>query len=128
MLWISPALPGRTHDLTAARTHKIVRICERRGVPSWPTAPAPAPTPGSPPDGNGHRAVNPPTQRTVNRAPAQARVPVELARGVNVTGRPRTLHPTPPRPHYEGWGGRLTDTPAAPRARSILSVTAPGKG
>jgi hypothetical protein len=33
VLWLSPALPGRTHDLTAARTHKIIRICERQGVP-----------------------------------------------------------------------------------------------
>lgn len=33
LLWISPAPPGRTHDLTAARTHRIVRICEREGVP-----------------------------------------------------------------------------------------------
>lgn len=33
LLWISPALPGRTHDLTAARHHKIIRICERQGVP-----------------------------------------------------------------------------------------------
>ncbi|WP_228901080.1 transposase family protein [Streptomyces sp. IPPR8] len=33
ILWISPALPGRAHDLTAARTHKIIRICERQGVP-----------------------------------------------------------------------------------------------
>ncbi|MGZ2362309.1 transposase [Streptomyces sp. 372A] len=33
LLWLSPALPGRTHDLTAARTHRIIRICERRGVP-----------------------------------------------------------------------------------------------
>ena len=33
LLWISPALPGLTHDLTAARTHKIIRICERQGVP-----------------------------------------------------------------------------------------------
>ncbi len=33
ILWLSPALPGRTHDLTAARTHKIIRICERQGVP-----------------------------------------------------------------------------------------------
>jgi hypothetical protein len=29
LLWLSPALPGRTHDLTAARTHRIIRICER---------------------------------------------------------------------------------------------------
>lgn len=27
------ALPGRTHDLTAARTHRVIRICERQGVP-----------------------------------------------------------------------------------------------
>ncbi|MFJ3897263.1 transposase family protein [Streptomyces sp. NPDC090083] len=33
LLWLSPALPGRTHDLTAARTHRIIRICERQGVP-----------------------------------------------------------------------------------------------
>ena len=24
---------GRTHDLTAARTDRIIRICERQGVP-----------------------------------------------------------------------------------------------
>lgn len=33
LLWLSPTLPGRTHDLTAARTHRIIRICERQGVP-----------------------------------------------------------------------------------------------
>ncbi|MET7609165.1 transposase family protein [Streptomyces avermitilis] len=33
LLWISPALPGRAHDLTAACTHKIIRICARHGVP-----------------------------------------------------------------------------------------------
>ncbi|GHE08070.1 hypothetical protein GCM10010339_55160 [Streptomyces alanosinicus] len=33
LLWISPALAGRTYDLTAARAHRIIRICERRGVP-----------------------------------------------------------------------------------------------
>ncbi|MEU5445853.1 transposase [Streptomyces griseofuscus] len=32
-LWLSPALPGRAFDLTAARTHRIIRICERQGVP-----------------------------------------------------------------------------------------------
>ncbi|MFD5025090.1 hypothetical protein [Streptomyces sp. NPDC058373] len=26
-------MPGRAHDLTAARTHWIIRICERQGVP-----------------------------------------------------------------------------------------------
>lgn len=33
ILWLSPALPGRTHDLTATRTHKIHRICPRQGAP-----------------------------------------------------------------------------------------------
>lgn len=33
LLWISPTLPGRAHDLAAARTHRIIRIWERQGVP-----------------------------------------------------------------------------------------------
>ncbi|CAM5296256.1 hypothetical protein J2S52_005582 [Streptomyces sp. DSM 41037] len=33
VLWLSPALPGRTHDLTAAHTHKILRISARQGLP-----------------------------------------------------------------------------------------------
>lgn len=33
LLWLSPVLPGREHDLTAARAHRILRICERQGVP-----------------------------------------------------------------------------------------------
>ena len=77
-LWISPALPGRTHDLTAARAHRIIRICERQGVPvladrayqgggPWVTTGRKRP-PGS---------ELSPTQRTVNRALAQARAPVE---------------------------------------------------
>ncbi len=32
LLWISPALPGRAHGLTAAHTHRIIRICERQGI------------------------------------------------------------------------------------------------
>ncbi|CAM5658398.1 hypothetical protein GCM10010343_33750 [Streptomyces avidinii] len=78
VLWISPALPGRTHDLTAARTHRIIRICERQGVPiltdrayhgagPWVTTGLKRPPSGE----------LTPTQRTVNRALAQARAPVE---------------------------------------------------
>ncbi|MFF2775944.1 transposase family protein [Streptomyces sp. NPDC058052] len=37
LLWISPALSGRTHDPTGARTHRTIRICERQDVPSSPT-------------------------------------------------------------------------------------------
>ncbi|GHJ97894.1 hypothetical protein SNE510_74130 [Streptomyces sp. NE5-10] len=29
LIWYSPALPGRTVDITAARTHRIVTVCER---------------------------------------------------------------------------------------------------
>ncbi|MGW0457389.1 transposase family protein [Streptomyces tendae] len=81
LLWISPALPGRTHDLTAARAHRIIRICERQGVPvladrayigagPWVTTSIRRPP---------LRELAP-TQRTVNRALSAARAPVE--RGV----------------------------------------------
>ncbi|MFH9554529.1 transposase family protein [Streptomyces sp. NPDC017435] len=78
LLWISPALPGRTHDLTAARAHRIIRICERQGVPvladrayigagPWVTTPIRRLP---------HRDLTP-TQRTINRALSAARAPVE---------------------------------------------------
>ncbi|WP_329473082.1 transposase [Streptomyces sp. NBC_01723] len=81
LLWLSPALPGRTHDLTAARTHRIIRICERQGAPivadlayqgagPWLTT------------GIKRRPLEEltPTNRTRNRALTAARAPVE--RGV----------------------------------------------
>lgn len=81
LLWLSPALPGRAHDLTAARTQRIIRICERQGIPiladrtymgagSWVTTPLRRPPGGE----------LTPTQQTVNRALSTARAPVE--RGV----------------------------------------------
>ncbi|WP_412566565.1 transposase family protein [Streptomyces chartreusis] len=33
LLWISPALTGRVHDLTAARRHRIIATCIRLGIP-----------------------------------------------------------------------------------------------
>lgn len=81
LLWLSPVLPGRTHDLTAARTHRIIRICERQGVPiladlayqgggPWRTT------------GIKRRPFQEltPTEESRNRALAAARAPVE--RGV----------------------------------------------
>ncbi|GHH81453.1 IS5 family transposase [Streptomyces capitiformicae] len=81
LLWLSPALPGRTHDLTAARTHRVIRICERQGVPvladlayqsggPWVTT------------GIKRRPLQELTltEKTVNPALAAARAPVE--RGV----------------------------------------------
>ncbi|MEV5282870.1 transposase family protein [Streptomyces sp. NPDC052811] len=78
VLWISPALPGRTHDLTATRTHHIIRICERQGVPiladrAYQGA-GPWVTTGLKRPSGGELTL---TQRTVNRALAAARAPVE---------------------------------------------------
>lgn len=78
LLWISPVLPGRAHDLTAARAHRVIRISERQGVlvladracmgaGPWVTTALRRP-PG--------RDLAP-TQQTVNRALSAAWAPVE---------------------------------------------------
>ncbi|RPK82124.1 MULTISPECIES: transposase [Streptomyces] len=78
VLWISPVLAGRCHDLTAARTHRIIRICERQGVPALADrayqGASPWVTTGlrRPPGGRLS-----PTQQTINRALAPSRSPVE---------------------------------------------------
>jgi hypothetical protein len=33
LVWILPSLPGRIHDLTAARRHRIIATCVRLGIP-----------------------------------------------------------------------------------------------
>ncbi|MDQ1033587.1 hypothetical protein QFZ75_000003 [Streptomyces sp. V3I8] len=35
LLWASPALPGSTHDLTAARTHGIIDALAGAGLKCW---------------------------------------------------------------------------------------------
>jgi hypothetical protein len=78
ILWLSPALPGQTHDLTAARIHQILRICARQGVPiladmayigagDWVTTAKRRP-PG------GELTL---TEQTENRGLSAARAPVE---------------------------------------------------
>ncbi|WP_327591787.1 transposase family protein [Streptomyces chartreusis] len=81
LLWISPTMPGRAHDLTGARAHRIIRICERQGVPlladrAYMGAGPCVTTPFRRPPG---RDLTP-TQQTTSQAPATARAPVE--RGV----------------------------------------------
>ncbi|MFF3518610.1 transposase family protein [Streptomyces sp. NPDC002573] len=86
LVWISLALPGRTHDLTAARTHRIVKTCVRLRIP---------PLADMAYTGAGGTAVvptrRPPRkelsvgQRSLNRAHARLRYPVE--RGVATVKR-----------------------------------------
>ncbi|MEU9413683.1 transposase family protein [Streptomyces sp. NPDC048281] len=81
LLWLSPALPGRTHDLTAARTHRIIRICDRQGVPVL----ADLARQGAGPwltTGIKRKPFQEPTltEKSANRALTAARAPVE--RGV----------------------------------------------
>ncbi|GGU12292.1 hypothetical protein GCM10010272_66920 [Streptomyces lateritius] len=117
VLWISPALPGRTHDLTAARTHRIIRICERQGVPiladrayqgagPWVTTGLKRP-PG------GELTL---TQRTVNRALVAAPAPVErgmarlkswqIFRRSRISPNRMTVTPKPSSP----WRGNAENT------------------
>lgn len=69
VLWISPALPGRTHDLTAARTHHIIRICERQGVPILADRAYQGAGPGSPPDSNARQEANSPSPSAPSTGP-----------------------------------------------------------
>ena len=78
VLWISSALPGRCHDLTAARTHRIIRPCARQGVPALADrayqGAEPRVTTGKKRPPGGELTA---TERTVNRALVEARAPVE---------------------------------------------------
>lgn len=78
LLWISRPLPGRTHDLTAARTHRIVKTCARLCIPAladmaYIGAGATVAVPARRPPGKELSAG----QRSLNRAHARLRYPVE---------------------------------------------------
>ncbi|MEV7117206.1 transposase family protein [Kitasatospora griseola] len=90
LVWISRALPGRTHDLTAARTHRNVKICIRLRIPALAdmaytgaggTLAVPTRRPA--------RKEPSPRQRSLNRAHARLRHPVE--RGAATLKRWRIL-------------------------------------
>jgi hypothetical protein len=52
LVWISRVLPGRIHDLNAARNHRVVYTCIRLGIPvladlgylGAPAEPSPSPS------------------------------------------------------------------------------------
>ncbi len=79
VLWISPALPGRTRQPapTASSGSASARMSR-----SSPTAPTTAPAHGSPPDSNAHPAVNspPPSAPSTVPSPRPERPSSALAR------------------------------------------------
>lgn len=105
ILWLSPALPGRTHDLTAARTRQILRICERQGTPPnsppWPTSAGPL----------GHHHLAPPARRRTRAHPAD-REPDP----VHSPCARRTRHGTTQS------SGRSSTDPASPPPPSVSAV------
>ncbi|MFB7828943.1 transposase family protein, partial [Streptomyces hydrogenans] len=80
LIWYSPALPGRTVDITAARTHHIVTVCERLRIPVLADK-AYAGAGGTFQVPFKRRLGRPLTTRqaAVNRAHARLRFPVERA-------------------------------------------------
>jgi hypothetical protein len=81
IVWLSPVLPGRAHDLTAARTHRIITTCVRLGIPALADKGyiGAGGTFAVPHRRRPGRELTV-TQRSVNRAHARLRYPVE--RGV----------------------------------------------
>ncbi|MER5416328.1 transposase family protein [Streptomyces virginiae] len=76
--WLSRALPGRTHDLTAARAHGIVQACLTRGIlvladRAYQGAGATVRTPYY------HHRIQPPHYQQFNRDHARLRAPGERA-------------------------------------------------
>ncbi|WP_406053843.1 transposase [Streptomyces sp. NBC_01077] len=80
LVWISPVLPGRVHDLTATRRHRITATCIRLGIPipadkAYQAAGAGVAVPHRRSPGKDLTV----TQKCVNRAHSRLRWPVERA-------------------------------------------------
>ncbi|MFD5514374.1 transposase family protein [Streptomyces sp. NPDC127051] len=80
LIWYSPALPGRTADITAARTHNIITICERLKIPALAdkACQGAGGTVASPVKKHRGRELTV-KEKAVNRAHARLRSPVERA-------------------------------------------------
>ncbi|MCX5215559.1 transposase family protein [Kitasatospora sp. NBC_00240] len=86
LVWTSRILPGRTHDLTAARTHRIVKTCVRLRIPTLADmAYTGAGGTFAVPTRRPPRGELTAGQRSLNRAHARLRHPVE--RGVATVKR-----------------------------------------
>ncbi len=89
LLWISRPLPGRTHDLTAARQHRIPATCARLRVPVLADLAYTGAGPGTAVPVVRRRPKQELTakQKSLNKAHARLRRPVE--RGVGTVKRRR---------------------------------------
>ncbi|MFC8454106.1 transposase family protein [Kitasatospora sp. NPDC057223] len=91
LVWISRPLPGRTHDLTAARRHRIVKTCVRLRLPALADlAYTGAGGTFAVPTRRPPRGELTAGQRSINQAHARLRYPVE--RGVATVKRWRIFH------------------------------------
>jgi hypothetical protein len=89
LVWLSPALPGRTHDLTAARTHTIIDTLAHHHTPgfadkAYQGAGGTILTPRKP---NKHHRKLTPEQKWVNHAHSAIRAHGERANAMLKTWR-----------------------------------------
>ncbi|MFF4566266.1 transposase family protein [Streptomyces sp. NPDC001435] len=86
LVWISRSLPGRTHDLTAARRHRILATCARLKIPALADLAYTGAGPGvAVPVRRRPKQELTAKERSLNKAHARLRVPVE--RGVATVKR-----------------------------------------
>lgn len=86
LVWISRSLPGRTHDLTAARRHRILATCARLKIPALADLAYTGADPGvAVPVRRRPKQELTAKERSLNKAHARLRVPVE--RGVATVKR-----------------------------------------
>ncbi|SEB99358.1 Helix-turn-helix of DDE superfamily endonuclease [Streptomyces sp. 2231.1] len=86
LVWISRPLPGRTHDLTAARAHRIIATCARLRIPALADLAYTGAGPGvAVPARRRPRQELTASEKSLNKAHARLRSPVE--RGIATVKR-----------------------------------------